>query len=180
MNIRKKTSFAAFISTFILCFAFWMLITWSVNTDELILGALVAVAVALFSARFLIHEKPFWLFNPLKLVNMLIYAIIIFPIELIKANLDVAFRALNPKLPIKPAIVKIPVNLESDYGKAMLANSITLTPGTITVDIEEEATEEGNKTYYYIHCISFEDKDRVSAGDDIKGTMEKWVRRVFK
>lgn len=180
MNIKKKTSFAAFVSTFILCFAFWLLITWSVNYDELILGALIAVAVSLFSARFLIHEKAFWLFNPLKFLNMLIYALIIFPVELIKANADVAFRALSPRLPIKPAIVKVPVGLESDYGKAMLANSITLTPGTITVDIEEEVKEAGQETYYYIHCINFEDKDRVSAGNDIKGTMEKWVRRVFK
>ena len=98
--------------------------------------------------------------------------------ELLKANWDVARRALSPALPINPGIVKIPVELESDYGLMALANSITLTPGTITMDIADD--EEG-KTWYYIHCI---DADAESApeekGEAIKGTLEKWAGRIFR
>ena len=104
----QKTRFPAVVATFIVCFAFWLLLTWSFAVQELIAGAVISLAVALFAARFFIHEKAFWLANPAKFFSGLFYWICIFPIELIKANVDVAFRALNPKLPVNPGIVKVP------------------------------------------------------------------------
>ena len=58
----------------------------------------------------------------------------------------------------------------------MLANSITLTPGTITMDI----AEQDGKSYYYIHWIDVAETDREKAGEIIKGRMEKWVRRIWQ
>ncbi|NCB51637.1 MAG: sodium:proton antiporter [Clostridia bacterium] len=164
------------MSTFVLCAAFWLLLTGSFDKQELIAGAIVSVAVALFSAKFLIHENAFWLFNPVKFFSLIIYSVIIFPWELLKANLDVAFRAFSSGPRVNPGIVKVPVGLASDYGKAMLADSITLTPGTITMDI----TEENEQTYYYIHWIDVTETDGEKAGDIIKGTLEKWVGRIWK
>lgn len=176
-----KTTFPAFISTFVVCAAFWLLITWSFDVQELIVGALVSAAVALFTARFFIHENAFWFWNPVKLFTGLFYCAIIFPIELIKANCDVAFRALNPKLPVNPGIVRVPVGLKSDYGQAFLGNSITLTPGTITMNVQKVTTLKGEeKTYFFIHWIDVTESNRVKAGDAIKGTLEKWVRRIYK
>jgi len=172
----KKATFPAYLSTFVLCAAFWLLLTGSFDKQELIAGAIVSVAVALFSARFLIHENAFWLLNPVKFFSLLIYSLFVFPWELLKANLDVAFRAFSAGPRVNPGIVKVPVGLTSDYGKAMLADSITLTPGTITMDIVEE---EG-QTWYYIHWIDVKDTDGEKAGDMIKGTLEKWVRRIWK
>ena len=172
----QKTRFPAVISTFIVCFAFWVLLTWSFEVQELAAGAVVSLAVALFSSRFFVHEKAFWFFNPVKLVNLLVYVLFIFPVELIKANWDVAKRCLGGCKNVNPGIVKVPVDLESDYGQAMLANSITLTPGTITMDIAEE---EG-QTYYYIHWIDVATAEPKEAGDAIKGTLEKGVGRIFK
>lgn len=172
----KKATFPAFLSTFVLCAAFWLLLTGSFDKQELIAGAIVSVAVALFSARFLIHESAFWLFNPVKFFSLLIYSVIIFPWELLKANLDVAFRAFSAGPNVNPGIVKVPVGLTSDYGKAMLADSITLTPGTITVDIDDI----DGQTYYYIHWIDVKETDEKKAGDIIKGTLENWVRRIWK
>lgn len=180
----KKTKFSAFLSTAIVCYIFWLLITgqiisifkWEASAELLIAGAIVSVLTALFTARFFIHSKAFYLFNPVRLVVMLFYCIIIFMWELIKANIDVAKRALNPKLPINPGIVKVETDLESEYAQSMLANSITLTPGTITMDI----AEEGGKTYYYIHWIDVATSDIKEAGDSIKGTMEKWIRRIWE
>ena len=77
---------------------------------------------------------------------------------------------------INPGIVKVPVDLKSDYGQAALANSITLTPGTITMDI----TEEEGQTYYYIHWIDVTAPSGKEAGDAIKGTLEKGLRRVWE
>ncbi len=68
------------------------------------------------------------------------------------------------------------MDLPDGYAEAMLANSITLTPGTITLDI----AEEDGKDYYYIHWIDVAETDRVKAGEIIKGRMEKWIGRIWK
>ena len=96
-------------------------------------------------------------------------------VELAKANIDVAKRAFSPACPVNPGFVKVPADVKTEYGRSMLANSITLTPGTITMDIAEE---EG-KTYYYIHWIDVKATGE-EAGEAIKGKLEKGVRRVFK
>lgn len=169
-----KTKFPAVIAVFILCMAFWVLLTWSFAVEELAAGAVVSLAVALFSSRFFIHEKAFWLLNPAKLFGLIAY-IPTFLGELIKANCDVARRVFGGCTDVNPGIVKIPVDVNSDYGQSMLANSITLTPGTITMDIAEE---EG-QTYYYVHWIDVTAESGEAAGEAIKGTLEKGVRRVF-
>jgi len=49
-----------------------------------------------------------------------------------------AYRVLSPKMPINPQIVKVPTALKSDFSKLILANSITLTPGTLSLDVEDD------------------------------------------
>ena len=180
----RKATFTDKLSTAIVLYVFWLLITGQLvslckgdpNAQVLIIGGVVAIAVALFSARFFIHESSFYLYNPVKALTVVAYACGAFLVELAKANIDVAKRALSPSLPVNPGIVKVPVDLKSEYGQSMLANSITLTPGTITMDIAEE---EG-QTYYYIHWIDVAETDPVAAGNAIKGTLEKWVGRIWK
>ena len=171
----RKTKAPAVVATFVVCFAFWLLLTWSFSIQELIAGAVVSLAAALFSARFFIHEKAFWLANPAKFFVGLFYWACIFPGELIKANVRMAKLVLGGCKDVKPGIVKIPSELESDYGRAALANSITLTPGTITMEIAEEQ----GQAQYYVHWIEAE-SDGAEAGEAIKGRMEKWIRRFWK
>jgi len=180
----KKTTVAAVLSTAIVCFIFWLLITGQVvslvqgnpNTQVLIAGGIVSLCVALFCAKFFIHEKAFFFVNPWRLVKLIVYCLIIFPIELFKANWDVAKRALSPKLPINPGIVKVPVNVKSEYAQSTLANSITLTPGTIIMN----TVEEDGQDYFYIHWINVTSTDGTKAGEAIKGTLEKWARRIWE
>ena len=145
----QKTTFPAFIVTFLVSYAFWILLTWSFSAQELTAGAVVCLAVALFSARFFIHTESFSFFNPLRLFVALFYWLGVFMVELFKANWDVAKRCYGGCKNVNPGFVKVPVDLKTDYGQAALANSITLTPGTITMEI----TEEEGQTYYYIHWI---------------------------
>ena len=175
MFALRKTTFPAVLSTFLVCYAFWLLLTWSVATEELIAGAIVSLLAALFAARFFIHEKAGWFFNPAKFFVGLFYWICVFPIELIKANCSMAGMVLGGCKKVKPGIVKIPVDLKSDYGQAALANSITLTPGTITMEI----AEEGEQAFYYVHWIDAK-CDGAEAGEAIKGRMEKWIRRFWE
>ena len=152
----RKTTFPAVLATFVVCFLFWVLLTWSFTVQELAAGAVVSLAVALFSARFC-----YWIF--------------LFPVELVKANVDMARRCFTGCTDINPGIVKVPVGLKSDYGQAALANSITLTPGTITMDVAEQ---EG-QTYYYIHWIDVTASGE-EAGEAIKGRLEKGLKGVWE
>jgi multicomponent Na+:H+ antiporter subunit E len=178
----KKTTFPAFLSTALLIYCFWLLITGQIvaifqgraSWEVLVAGALVSGFVSLFTARFFIHRNAFYLLAPKRFFSLLAY-VFVFLWELTKANVDVAFRALNPKLPVNPGIVKVPADVKAEYGLSMLANSITLTPGTITMDI----ADENGKTNYYIHWINVKETDPAKAGDAIKGTMEKWIRRIW-
>jgi len=135
----------------------------------------VSLAAALFASKFFIHEDAFWLFKPAKLGALIMY-VFTFLRELVKANVDVAKRVFGGCKDVNPGIVKVPVDLKGDYAQAMLANSITLTPGTITMDIAEQ---EG-KTYYYIHWIDVAETDREKAGELIKGSLEKGIGRIWQ
>lgn len=171
----RKTTFPAVLATFVVCFLFWLLLDFSFKPEELIAGAVVSLAVALFSARFFIHEKAGWLFNPLRFLKLLGFWCVTFPVELWKANVDMAKRCFTGCTNINPGIVKVPVDLKSDYGQAALANAITLTPGTMTLDIAEQ---EG-QTYYYIHWIDVTATGE-EAGEAIKGKLEKGLKGVWE
>ena len=172
----RKTTFAGVVSTFVVCYVFWILLTWSLDKQELLAGGIVSLAVALFSSQFFIHEKAGWFFNPVKLINGIVFWLFIFPVELIKANVDVAKRCFPGCKNVNPGIVKIPVDLKSLYGQAALANAITLTPGTITMEI----TEEEGQTYYYVHWIDAKLPGGQEAGEAIKGRLERGLRRVWE
>lgn len=98
------------------------------------------------------------------------YLLFFLPIEIIKSNIQVAIAVLTPKRSVKPAIVAVPTNLRTDWGLTMLANSITLTPGTITLDIS------GNKKIIYVHCLALENPE--SFIQSIKDTFESKIKRL--
>ncbi|MGB5396221.1 MAG: Na+/H+ antiporter subunit E [Gammaproteobacteria bacterium] len=113
-------------------FILWLLLTASLSADEIITGILVAVVAAVATPRLAV-------FSGFKLVPSAPLAILRysfnFALALIKANIDMARRVLTPSLPLKPAVVEIQTSLQSELGKLLLANSITLTPGTLTIDV---------------------------------------------
>ena len=145
----RKTKPSAVLTTFILCFLFWLLLTRSLRWEELAAGGVVSLAAALFSARFFVHHNAFRFFHPRRLAAGLFYWVCVFPCELIKSNLHMAKLVLRGCKNVRPGIVKIPVGLKNEYAQAALANCITLTPGTITMEIAEQ---EG-QTWYYVHWI---------------------------
>lgn len=165
----------SFISTFIFCYIIWIAFTLTFATEELIGGVVASFVASLLASKFFVHEEPLYIFNFKRIYNVIAY-IPLFIRELIKANIDVAKRSFNPKLPINPGIVKVPTDLKSEYGLAMLCDSITLTPGTISMDV----TEEDGKNYIYIHWIDVQSKDPAEAGNMIKGSLESGVGRIFK
>ncbi len=175
----KDKKFSAWLSTFIFCFLFWLLLTWSVALREVLVGLAVSAVVAAFSARFLIQKDAFYMYHPVRLITLVFYLAVIFMWEVIKANISMAAIVLSPDLKnYKPGIIRVPAaeKPSSAYGMALLSNCITLTPGTITMEVAED--KHGNN-YYYIHWIDVTETNRFKAGDIIKGTMEKWIGRIW-
>lgn len=123
------------IAVFLLGLVVWVGLTGSVAREELVAGTLVAAVTAILAAerRPVFAGLRFSVTAPLYLVRYLF----VFGVALWRANLDMARRVLSPSLPIRPAVVEVQTDLRSDLGRLMLANSITLTPGTLTVDIHE-------------------------------------------
>ena len=173
----QKTKLPAVVATFVVCYVFWILLTWSFAVQELVAGAIVSLAVALFAARFFIHEKAGWLAQPAKFFSCLGFWLVTFPIELVKANVNMAKICFGGCKDINPGIVKVPTAMKSDYGLAAVSNSITLTPGTITM----ETAEDGDgQNWLYVHWINVEQTDPEKAGEAIKGTLERCLRRVWQ
>lgn len=172
----KKLS--AWFATFLFCFIFWLLLVPSFELKEVITGMLAAAVIAAVTERLLIHESPFYLYNPVRLVAFVIYYVFIFFYELLKANLMMTKIVFWGDKNLKQGIIRIPAaSVHSAYGKQLVANSITLTPGTLTVDVAGD--EEGND-YYYVQWIDVKESDRVKAGEMIKGRMERWIGRIWK
>jgi len=174
-NLYKRYGgrFRRLISNEVYLFVFlmlvWFTLTRSVNSQELITGIIVSLILSLvLSKTYLELGVP-----PLgikRIVFFIIYILVLFW-EIAKANLDVAYRILHPKMPIKPGIVVIKTGLKSDIAKLFLANSITLTPGTFTLDIL------GDKLL--IHCINVKAVDLDKATKIIGEKFEKYLRVIF-
>lgn len=129
-----------------LLFAFWVIFTGMTDWRELVMGAVVALLLSVFSL-YLLRGRLDPDLDARVLLRFPVFSALLFW-EIIKANWDVVKRVLAPSLPISPRIIEFDSFLESDVAKTVLANSITLTPGTVTVDIV------GSR--FYIHCLAAE------------------------
>jgi len=159
-----------YLTIFILSLIFWILITFRLTIPNIIVGSVAALLTTLLFGKFFIRNvykflqphRYFWLF---------IY-LFIFLWECIKANFDVAYRVLHPAMPIRPGIVKVKTTLKSEFARTILSNSITMTPGTITVDIIDD--------YLYIHWIYIQSEEPDVYTKIITGKFEKYLKIIFE
>lgn len=155
---------------FIVMVGIWLLLTLNVTPPNIAVGVVSAFVVTLFFAKYSLKADKKQ-FHIQRYVWALIYGFI-FLWECIKANIDVMYRVIHPKMPVKPGIVKVKSSLKTDIGKVFLANSITMTPGTITVDIIDD--------YFYVHWIFVHSKDPAIYTQKILGRFEKYLKRIFE
>lgn len=166
------------ITLTVFSFIVWCLLVWpfdpitkALDVQSTVVGIIVAIFVGLFLGDKIpgkltlggIFKRIFWL---IVYIPMFFWYVII-------ANLDVLYRVVHPDMPIKPGIVKVRTTLENPAGRVMLANSITLTPGTMTVDL----TDDG---YLYIHWINVKSDDIEQATRHIVTRFEGILRRIFE
>jgi multicomponent Na+:H+ antiporter subunit E len=159
---------------FLLALLIWAFLTWPLDFQHFIIGILVCGFVAFMTGDLLFVRRPHMLLRRISRYLWFLYYIPLFIWECIKANLDVAYRVCHPDLPINPGIVKVKTTLKSDTGLTFLANSITLTPGTMSVDIDPE------NSLLYIHWIDVKDKDIEKATEIIVKIFEDVLKRIFE
>jgi len=158
-----------FIWLLAVTFILWLALTSNLNWQELICGIIVCLIVSLFGAH--VYSKLGLPRLTLKGIVFSLAYIVVLLWEIIKANFDVAYRVVHPKMPIKPGIVVIETHLKSDIAKLILANSITLTPGTFTLDII------GDKLL--IHWINVKADGIDEATNLIGRRFEKYLSLIF-
>ena len=163
------TTVVAYVGYLILTIGSGTVLLWS--SAELIIGAVLAVVVgALLRNRFI--GKDLRMLNPRRWFTFLAYLFPFF-LALAKANVDVAYRVITGR--INPAIVKINPRLKNDMSLAILANSITLTPGTLSVDVDQKTNE------LYVHWINIDPevlKDMPRDYHPICDSFPDWARRI--
>ncbi len=160
------------ITIFILAFLTWLLLSGSLDPEHCIVGVLVGALISfltsdVFDENTQIFKRPWrylWIF----------YYIPFFLWECLKANIDGAYRVCHPDLPIRPGIVKVKTILTSDTALTFLANSLTLKPGTMTVDIDKESG------FLYVHWDNVVTQDVEKASELIVRKFERILKRIFE
>ena len=131
---------------YVLIFLFWLLINGKVNLEIVIIGLIISTLVYLFACKFL-HFSVNKDLKVCKALGCLALYMVFLVIDVIKSNLNVISLIWSNKEP-EPKIAHFKVDLKSKFLRVLFANSITLTPGTITIDLEEEN--------YTVHALRFE------------------------
>lgn len=165
----SRPSLSKYLYTFLIIWLLWYAFTTSLDPAELIVGAVIAAVISFITVRYFECCDPI-LLAPQHLLYFIQY-FFVFLGALIKANFDVARRVINPKLPINPGIVKFESKLHNRFAKMVLANSITLTPGTLTVDVI------GNT--FYIHWIDVKGGDPETAYKEIAEPFERILLKIY-
>ncbi|EXJ15251.1 Na+/H+ antiporter subunit E [Imhoffiella purpurea] len=147
-------------------FIIWVGLTNSADPQELVAGLLVSAVIVWLTIPAAASDALSRPWNPLALLAYMP----VFLKNLVLANIDVARRVLSPSLPINPGIVRIKTRLERPYQRLILANSITLTPGTVTLDMDGDEM--------YVHWIDVRESDPERAGAVIKDAMEDAIERI--
>ncbi len=158
-----------FLVNWIFLMLVWIMFTTSFAAHEIWVGVFTTALISFLSIR-LFTCCNLSILSPVKIFWM-IYYLGVFTVALIKANFDVARRVISPSMPINPGIVKFKTKLKTNYSKMILANSITLTPGTLSIDIVDDT--------FYIHWIDVKTTDPEKAFTEIAEDFEKILLKIF-
>jgi multicomponent Na+:H+ antiporter subunit E len=163
---------------FVASFVFWLMLVWPVSPvdgslliGDIVVGMLVSVLVALVMHQ-VIRVKFIRLVNPRSWFWFITYLFVL-SYYVVKGGLDVSYRVLHPRMPIRPGIVKIKSVLVTDTGRSVLANSITLTPGTLTIDVTDDGV-------FYIHWLNVLSLDTEEAAQHVLRRFEWFIQRIFE
>ena len=169
--LKKNNSmkYKNIIVAFILLLSTWLILNRSFDPAIIVLGVIFSGLIAFLFCRKceLFSEMNF---TPKGIWYFFIY-FFVFMGELFKSNFDIARRVLSPSLPINPGIVETKTTLKSKLGRMILANSITLTPGTLTIEIEDDTL--------FIHAVDVKSPNIEQNTKDIIRKFEKYLEVIY-
>jgi len=158
-----------FVNLWLTLFLIWLIANSTLALDSAITGLIITAFIALsFAAFSRVYSVVRW--SPTIIYYYLMY-FVVFLIELVKANFSVMRLVFSPRINIRPAIIEIKTELKSPMGRLALANTITLTPGTLVVDIKGDSL--------FIHWINISTIDPVEATEAIAGRFEKYLKIIY-
>lgn len=151
----------------------WCLVSGQITIGSIFLGFIFGMVVVqpftkLYRMDEVVTPTGDWLG---KIPKKLVYFYVLIK-EIIKANIMVAKIVLSPKIDIKPGIIRVPIRTKTNIGITGIANTITLTPGTLTVDISDD------ESALFVHSIDATDPQGVR--DSIRDDLEKYVLEAFE
>ncbi len=161
MRMYKNITSKKMAIPFLLLLSFWLVLTPNITVESIIIGMIVSALVVLYSQNLLFEKQEIPIYKMANFINMIKFIGVLI-VEVFKANIDVAKIVLNPSLPIQPHFIKVPMMLKNDFNKVIYGNSVTLTPGTLTVDITEDA--------FIIHALT---NDAAEAMEN--SFIEQWI-----
>lgn len=132
---------------FLAFLALWIIFNGKITLEILLMGIALSAALFAFCCRFMnysIHKD--W--KMYRLIPMAFQYVVVLIIEILKANGQVFYFITTPRYQVEPQIVHFTSHLKTEFARVVLANSITLTPGTITVGLEGQD--------FYVHCLDKE------------------------
>lgn len=144
----------------------WLLLNNSAAPGQVLLGGLLAVAIPLFTVRFWPNRPR--LLRPWRLASYLV--VLLWDITI--ANLAVARLILGPMRRLRPAFIKLPLDLCNNFAIVVLTNTISLTPGTVSADLSID------RRYLLIHVLDVEDEAQLIA--HIKQRYERPLQEIFQ
>ncbi|MEN8120889.1 MAG: Na+/H+ antiporter subunit E [Bacteroidota bacterium] len=165
----KISNISKFIFTWLIIFILWLAFTTSFELYEIITGLSISLIISSLTYKSFTTRGVKGL-SPIKLIFVAKY-LVVFLIALVKANFHVAKIVLSPSLPINPGIVEFESKLDSDFAKMILANSITLTPGTLSVDVIDNR--------FYIHWLEVKDPKPEVAYKEIAKQFEDILLKIY-
>lgn len=138
----------------VLFFVLWLVFNGKVTAEIVLFGVAISAALYWFACRYMGYS-PRKDLQALRLAFLALRYVFVLLVEIVKANAQVIRLIMTSKYEVEPALVSFHTDLKTSAAKVALANSITLTPGTITVSLEED--------HYQVHCL---DKDLAVGIDD--------------
>lgn len=167
------TAFVAFLFYLVLVVGSGSVLFWS--WEEIIAGVIIGLVTGGICRKIFCRSENYRMLHPVRLISILIYICGPFLVELTKANLDVAYRVITGN--VRPGIIRLHSGMKSDLAITMLAHSITLTPGTLSVDVDEK---NHDLFIHIIHLNEGDEKKEAFEAREIFSYMNipAWIRRI--
>lgn len=147
----------------------WLWLNNTLAVGHLVLGALLGIAIPYVTRRFWL--EPLAIGRPLRVLEYLL----VVTWDVVVANLQVAVLILGPSSRLRPAFVRVPLDLRTDFGVTVLASTVTLTPGTVSVGIEDDGQGRRVLVVHVLRCLDTREMVRT-----IKERYERRVREILE